>query len=69
MLLTGLPEDKTAYHNTCDEYTRMLSDTQTKYNADFIEESTGDTKKLFSIVNSLCKVDYHYDTLPPHNSS
>ena len=30
--------------------------------------STGDTKKLFSIVNSLCKVDNRYDTLPPHHS-
>ena len=69
MLLTGLPEDKTVYRNTRDEYTRLQSDTKTKYYADLIEESAGDTKKLFRIVNSLCKVDNPYDTLPPHNSS
>ena len=69
MLLTGLPEDKTACRNTRDEYTRLLSDTKTKYYADLIEESAGDTKKLFSIVNSLCKVDNRYDTLLPHNGS
>ena len=40
-----------------------------KYYANLIEESAGDTKKLVSIVNSLCKVDNPYDALPPHNSS
>ena len=24
--------------------------------------------ELFSIINSLCKGDHRYDTLPPHNS-
>ena len=68
MLLTVLAENKTAYRNTRVEHTRTLSDTETKYYANFIEESAGDTKKLFSIINSLCKVDNRYDTLPPHHS-
>ena len=68
MLLTGLPEDKTAYRNTHVEHTRPLSDAKRKYYANLFEESARDTKKLFSIVNSLCKVDNCYDTLPPHKS-
>ena len=39
MLLTGLPEDKMAYRNTRDEYTRLLSDTKTKYYTNLSEES------------------------------
>ena len=47
----------------------MSTHLKTKYYADLIEESAGDTKKLFSIVNSLCKVDNRYDTLSQQNSS
>ena len=38
------------------------------YSSNEIAESAGDTKKQFNIVNSLCKVDDHYDALPTHDS-
>ena len=56
VLLTGLPEDKMAYCNTPDEYTRLLSDTNMKYYADLIEESAGDTIKEVSTFYRLFKV-------------
>ena len=68
MLFTGLHEDKLAYHNTCDEYTKLLSETKRNYYSKQITESAGDTKKLFNIVNSLCKVDDRYDVLPTLDS-
>jgi len=68
MLLTGLHKDKLAYRNTRDEYTKLLSDTKKSYYSELIAESAGDTKKLFNIVNSLCKVDDRYDALPTHDS-
>ena len=52
MLLTVLAENKTAYRNTRVEHTRTLSDTETKYYANFIEESTGDTKKCIADVRT-----------------
>ena len=36
MLLTGLPEDKTACSNTRDEYRRLVNDAKKKYYADLI---------------------------------
>ena len=69
MLFTGLHEDKLAYRNARDEYTKLLSDTRRCYYADLIAESAGDTKKLFDIINSLSKVDDRYGKLPPHDSS
>ena len=33
-----------------------------------IDEAAGDTKKLFGIVNSLCKADNRSDVLPSHDS-
>ncbi|KAK2558921.1 hypothetical protein P5673_018539 [Acropora cervicornis] len=59
MLLTGLPEDKTAYRNTHVEHTRPLSDTKRKYYANLFEESARDTKKLFSIL-TIVMTHYHH---------
>ena len=68
MLFTGLHEDKLAYRNTRDEYTKLLSQNKRSYYSEQIAESAGDTKKLFNIVNHLCKVDDRYDALPTHDS-
>ena len=53
--------------STRDEYTKLLSDTNRSYYSEQIAESAGDTKKLFNIVNSLCKVDDRYDALPTND--
>ena len=68
MLFTGLHEDKLAYRNTRDEYTKLLSQNKRSYYSEQIAESAGDTKKLFNIVNHLCKGDDRYDALPTHDS-
>ena len=69
MLFTGLHEDKLAYRNTRDEYTKLLSETKRNYYSEQIAESAQwRYKEAFNIVNSLSKVEDRYDALPTHDS-
>ena len=69
VLLTGPPEDKMTYRNTPDEYTRLLSDTNTKYYADLIEESVGDTFKEVSTFYRPFKVISPWQLTSQHVSA
>ena len=51
-----------------DYYTNILHETKRLYYANLIDDAAGDTKKLFGIVNSLCKADNRSDVLPSHDS-
>ena len=68
MILTDRPEDRIAYYKMRDYYTNILHETKRLYYANLIDEAAGDTKKLFGIVNSLCKADNRSDVLPSHDS-
>ena len=68
MILTDRPEDRIAYYKMRDYYTNFLHETKRLYYANLIDEAAGDTKKLFGIVNSLCKTDNRSDVLPSHDS-
>ncbi|XP_015770408.1 PREDICTED: uncharacterized protein LOC107348857 [Acropora digitifera] len=68
MILTDRPEDRIAYYKMRDYYTNFLHETKRLYYANLIDEAAGDTKKLFGIVNSLCKADNRSDVLPSHDS-
>ena len=51
----------------CDEYSLRLKDDKTKYYNELIQDCEGDSKKLFRVVNSLCK-ERSVNLLPPHTS-
>lgn len=68
MRKTKLPSDSSAYQNICKEYCCQLKDVKTKYYNELIQDCDGDSKKLFRVINSLCK-ERSDNRLPPHTSS
>ncbi|XP_068735261.1 uncharacterized protein [Montipora capricornis] len=46
----------------------MRCSTGNQWSSESSDEAAGDTKKLFGIVNSLCKADNRSDVLPSHDS-
>lgn len=65
MLKTGLPDDRKAYYVIRDNYSTLLNDAKRAHYSDLIEQCAGDSRKLFSVVNSLCN-DRSCYPLPPH---
>ena len=55
MIKSGLQYDKDAYRKVRDACTALLNETRKTYYSNLIDECTGDSKKLFQIVNSLSK--------------
>ena len=62
-----IPSDASSYRKICDEYCLLLKDAKTNYYTELILNCEGDSKKLFRVVNSLCK-ERSVNLLPPHTS-
>ncbi|KAK3755485.1 hypothetical protein QZH41_001053 [Actinostola sp. cb2023] len=57
--------DRDAYRSICNQYSALLKDTKKKHYAELIDQCAGDSKKLFQVVNSLCK-ERRENPLPSH---
>ena len=55
MRKSGLESDKQAFRLICQEYSSLLKASWSAYYSGRVSECTGDTRKLFQIVKSLCK--------------
>ena len=66
MTKSNLDSDIRAYRTACNRYCFLLKEAKRKHYGGLIEDCAGDSKKLFSIVNSLCNV--RTDALPPHDN-
>lgn len=65
---SNLPTDAAEYHKARNYYSAKLKQAKRNYYTNIIQESSGDSKKLFQVVNSLCK-ERNNNTLPPHSDS
>ena len=68
MRKTISPKDVAEYHKARNHYCAKLKDAKMSYYTNLIQESSGDSKKLFQVVNSLCK-ERNNNTFPPHSDS
>ena len=67
MLKTGNKCDRDTYRCVCNQYSALLKKAKGLYYTDLIDKCSGDTKKLFKVMNSLCKGN-QTNPLPPHAS-
>ena len=65
MKKSNLPSDTSAYKRACYDYCATLKEAKKDHYANLIQECAGDSRKLFQIVNSLCK-ERSGNLLPPH---
>ena len=65
---TKLPTDVAEYHKARNHDCAKLRDAKKAYYTNLIQESSGDSKKLFQVVNSLCK-ERNNSMLTPHSGS
>ena len=65
MLQSGCSHDKELYYKTRDKYSALLCKTKTSYYSDLIDKCSGNSKKLFRVINSLSK-QKSSESLPPY---
>ena len=65
MLQSGCSNDREIYYRTRDKYSACLRKTKISYYSDLIDECSGNSKKLFRVMNSLTK-QKSSESLPPH---
>ena len=65
MLLSGCSHDKELYYKTRDKYSALLRKAKTSYYSDLIDKCSGNSKKLFRVINSLSK-QKSSESLPPY---
>ena len=65
MLQSGCSHDKELYYKTRDKYSALLRKTKTSYYSDLIDKCSGNSKKLFRVINSLSK-QKSSESLPPY---
>lgn len=68
MRKSNLPSVIEEYKRVCNKYCAMLKCAKRDHYSDLIEDSAGDSKKLFRVVNSLCN-EPSDNLLPPHSCS
>ena len=68
MLRSKCQSDKEAYHRVCNWYTASLYNAKRKYYSELIDQCSGDSRKLFKVVSSLCNTSQE-DFFPPHDNS
>ena len=66
MLQSGCSSDREIYYRTRDKYSAVLRKTKISYYSELIDECSGNSKKLFSVINSLTK-QKSSESLPPHD--
>lgn len=67
MLKSGLQCDKDAYRNIRDDYSARLNDARKAHYSDLIHQCSGNSRKLFHVINSLSK-EQQNNPLPPHDN-
>ena len=55
MLKTQLRCDKDAFKTERNKFSALLNASRSAYHSELIESCAGNFKRLFSVVNSLCK--------------
>ena len=65
MLQFGCSHDKELYYKTTDKYSALLRKTKASYYSDLIGKCSGNSKKLFRVINSLSK-QKSSESLPPY---
>ena len=68
MLRSKCQNDKEAYHRVRNWYTVSLKNAKRKYYSELIDQCSGDSRKLFKVVSSLCNTPQEY-FFPPHDDS
>lgn len=65
MLKTQLRSDKDAFKTVRNKFSALLNASRSAHHSELIESCDGNSKRLFSVVNSLCKVRQG-NAIPPH---
>jgi hypothetical protein len=65
MRKSNLSSDISAYKRACNEYCAALKEAKSKHYSNLIQDCAGDSKKLFKVINSLCKERID-NQLPPY---
>ena len=68
MLKSRSQHDRDVYCNFRNKYSELLNKARNNYYSDLISDCAGNSKKLFQVVNSLCK-ERQENPLPPHHDS
>ena len=68
LLRSKCQSDKEACHRVCNRYTASLNNAKRKYYSELIDQCSGDSRKLFKVVSSLCNTPQK-DSFPPHDNS
>ena len=68
MLRSNCQNDKDAYRQARNKYAASLKNARHKYYSDLIDQCSGDSRKLFKVVSSLCNTPQE-NSLPPHDDS
>ena len=66
VLKSGLPSDWLAYPKMFNGYAALIKSTRTSFYSDLIDTCASDSRKLFTLVTSLCK-DPNDSNLPSHD--
>ena len=67
MLRSKYQSDKEAYHRVRNRCTASLHNAKRKYYSELIDQCSGDSRKLFNLVSSLCNTSQE-DSFPPHDN-
>lgn len=67
-LKSSNPLDKQTYNTVRNKYSVLLNKAREIYYTELIDKCAGDTRKLFRVVNSMCKESVDMD-LPPHTDT
>ena len=62
---TDLPGDWNNYHKVRNQYSAFLKSARVNYYSNLIDQCAGDSRKLFRVVNSLCREPLE-TALPEH---
>ena len=65
LLKTGTKCDRDAYRCVCNQYSALVKKAKGLHYTDLIDQCSGDSKKLFRILNLLCEGN-QTNPLPPH---
>ena len=65
---TDLPGDWNNYHNFRNQYFAFLKSARVNYYSNLIDQCAGESRKLFRVVNSLCREPLE-TALPEHTDA
>ena len=68
MLRSKCQSDREAYHCARNRYTASLYTAKRKFYSELIDQCSGDSRKLFKVVSSICNTSQE-DSFPPNDNS